>query len=131
MTNYPVEICHDLGVFSSIELAKEKINNTKDLPGYNKYDSKCFKVIKRCVLCDEYVDKQKIKTLYLLYSEIERDGYTEWRDYGLYYYKSLANRDLKWITKHSSYGKKNKNSFIIIKVKINIKTYWSKGFDLL
>jgi len=118
----------NLGLFSTKKKANNKIMKSKNLPGFNEYSIADFKIKKTAVLCSENAEKKKIKYLYWLYSEIDYIDYSEWKDYGYYHLKKIALNDLKWIINHTRYGKNNKKSFIIDKIKVNLMTCWSEGF---
>lgn len=119
----------NLGLFSSESKAKQKIRKTEKLVGFSDYSIDDFKIQKTAILCGKNVEKSKIKFLYWLYSEIDYDEYTEWKDFGYYYYKRMALKDLAWLISHTRYGKNNKNSFSIEKIKVNLMTSWSEGFS--
>ena len=59
------------------------------------------------------------------------DDSSAWRDYGYYYYKKDAISDLNWIINNTRYGKKNVDSFNILRINVNNVDCWSEGFDVL
>lgn len=103
------------------------------MSGYRDFTLENFKIIRYQILCPQSLKKSQIKFLYHLYSDVDCGEYSEYKDFGYYYYyKSILNRDLKWIINHTIYGKRNKESFDfeILEVDSN-NNIWNEGFDLM
>ncbi len=123
----------NLGVFSTLKLAKKKINMSKGLAGFNQYNYDHFKIIKFSVDFDEDINNKSDVTLFCVTHEYynEADGFTYWNIFDYFSTPEKAKKNIKYLKKHSRVGKKHPDNFEIIDIKIDNFNAWSEGFEKL
>lgn len=123
----------NLGVFSNLKLAKEKINMSAGLVGFNQYSLDNFKIIKFGVNFDIDIKNKSNVILYWVTHEYDStsDGFTYWNVFGYFSTIEKAKKHIEYLQNHSRVGKKYPDNFEIIKVKIDNFNAWSEGFEKL
>lgn len=123
----------DLGVFSSLKLAKQKISVSSELVGFNSYSIDNFKITKFGVNFDTNIKKKSDIILYCVTHEYE-DVNSEFTYWNIFDYCSTiekAKAHVEYLQKHSKIGKKYPNNFEIVEVKTDNFNSWSEGFGKL
>ena len=122
----------DLGVFSSLKLAKEKVNISSGLAGFNQYSLDNFKITKFGVNFDSNIKDKSNVILYCITHEYDdtSDKFTYWWNiFGYFSNIESAKKHVEYLQKHSRVGKKYPNNFEIVEVKIDNFNEWSEGFE--
>ena len=123
----------NLGIFSRLKLAKEKINMSLSLTGFNRYNINDFTIIKFGVFFDTNIIDKSSVILYCVTHEYDNDldGFTYWNIYDYFSSIEKANNHVEYLRKHSRIGKKYPNNFEVVEVQIDNFNAWSEGFEEL
>ncbi len=130
LVNKDEESGFNLGIFSTKKKALEKIELSKNLPGFNKYGIENFSITKFGVNFDYDLKNKSNVSLFQIALEWNEDE----EDISYYvifgYYSNLkeANLEMKKLKKHSRIGKKHPNNFEINEMKVDNFNSWSEGF---
>lgn len=123
----------NLGIFSNLKLAKEKVSISSGLVGFRKYGFDNFKIIKFGVDFDTDIKDKSNVVLYCVTHEYDNpsDEFTYWSIFDYFSTIEKAKKYIEYLKKHSRIGKKYPNNFEIIDVKIDNFNSWSEGFEEL
>lgn len=123
----------NLGVFSSLKLAKKKVSISSGLVGFRKYGLDNFKIIKFGVYFDTDIKDKSNVVLYCVTHEYDNpsDEFTYWSIFDYFSTIEKAKKYIEYLKKHSRIGKKYPNNFEITDVKIDNFNSWSEGFEEL
>lgn len=133
MSNKDFESNLDLGIFSSKRNANEKIKLSKKLPGFKEYDFENFQIIKFGVDFEFDIKNKSNISLFCVTHEYENEiNYISfWNIFDYFSSIEKANSKVKYLKKHSKFGKKYPNNFDVFEIKVDNFNSWSEGFDEL
>jgi hypothetical protein len=121
----------DLGVFSNLEKAKKKIEQSKKCAGF-KDDIEGFSILKFGVHVKSGVCKRKIKKLFFVNHEysIEENGktYDIWTQFDVFATLTEAKSKINKLRRSSRIGKKYPNNFEVSTVIVDNFSCWGEGF---
>ena len=122
----------DLGVFSSLTKARNKIDMSADSCGFRDYPKSNFTIDKIGVDFDYEVTDKSNLTLYFVCHEYEPEneevGVSYYSYWGYYSTIKEAEERIEYVKAHSRLGKKYPDCFEIIKVRVDNLNAWSEGF---
>ena len=119
----------DLGIFSTKNNAKLKIDKSKKCKGFD--DEKCFTIIKFGVDFSKDIEKSNIK-LYSVAHEysVEESGqmYDIYNVFDILGSKAEAEKRIEYIKNHSRIGRKYPGNFEVCETIVDNFAYWSEGY---
>ena len=121
----------DLGVFSSKNNAKKKIEMSLDLPGFKDFPKENFTITKFAVNFEHTIQDKSKANIYCVYHEYEDEkepGTYYWKIFDYFSTKKEARKKVDYLRKHTKIGKKYPNNFEIKKELIDNYMSWSFGF---
>lgn len=123
----------DLGIYSTLKKAKEKIEKCVHLKGFKNYAIDNFKIIKFGVSLDVSIKDKSNVVLYCVTHEyeVENDEFSYWNIFDYFFTIEEANKKIEYLKKHNRIGKKYPNNFEIVEIKVDNFNSWSEGFDEL
>ena len=120
----------DLGIFSSLRLARQKILESRTQEGFREYSIDNYEIIKFGVEFDNPVENKSNVILYTITHEYTdcSSGDSFWTvfDYCDSYKK--AEEKIFFLKAHNRIGKKHPENFKIIANQVDNFNFWSEGF---
>ena len=104
-----------MGVFSTPKKAKDKIEKSMKLPGFDKYTLDNYKIIKFGVNVPSKDFKKENIKLYNVWHEyyVESEDAYYWSIFNYFITKKEARKQIEYLKKHSRLGEKYPNNFDI------------------
>ena len=120
----------DLGVFSTLNLARKKIMQSRSQTGFNEFTMDSFEIIKFGVEFDHPIVNKSNTVLYCVtheYIDIN-SGDSFWTIFDYLSTKEKAQKMVNHLKMHSQVGKKYPKNFEIVSIQVDNFNSWSEGF---
>ena len=120
----------DLGIFSSLGLAKKKISKSRTQVGFRDYPIDNYEIIKFGVEFEHPIENKSEVILYAITHEYtdRMTGDSFWTIFDYCDTQKKAEEKIAFLKAHSRTGKKHPDNFEIIANRVDNFNFWSEGF---